>query len=202
MKIGIVDYGMGNLKSVLNAIFKIGLEGFALQDPEKLNLYDGLILPGVGAFPQAIQKIREMAFDQAMIDYLQSGRPLLGICLGMQLMCNYSDEGGNNKGLGWFDADILHFPRLDALRIPHMGWNTLKASTDHKIFKNFEGELDVYFVHSYFARAHNKTEVLATTFHGVEFPSILAKDNICAMQFHPEKSHHLGLQLINNFFSS
>ena len=200
MKIGILDYGMGNLKSVSNAIDKIGLQSTVVQYPEEINLYDGLILPGVGAFPQAIQKIKESALDDAMVSYIDSGRPLLGICLGMQLMCNSSDEGGNNKGLGWFDADILHFPASDSLAIPHMGWNTLTVSYKHKNFASFEKELDVYFVHSYFAKSNKNSEVLATTVHGVKFTSMLARDNLCAMQFHPEKSHHIGLQLIKNFF--
>jgi len=200
MKIAILDYGMGNLQSVSNTIFKIGFEATVIQDPEIINLYDGLILPGVGAFPQAIQKIKEASLDDAMLGFIKSGRPLLGICLGMQLMCNYSDEGGKNKGLEWFDADILHFPKSDSLNIPHMGWNTLKASSTHKIFTGVERDLDVYFLHSYFARPNKKSEVLATTVHGVEFASMLARDNLCAMQFHPEKSHHVGLQLIKNFF--
>ena len=199
MRIGVVDYGMGNLKSVANAVEKIGGNPEIVSDPEALKDYDGLILPGVGAFAEAIATLRTQGLDQALDGYVRMGRPLLGICLGMQLMCRSSEEGGIHEGLGWFDARIVRFPDDSGLRIPQMGWNSVCPERPHRIFAGQDEVMDVYFLHSYHAMADDPAEVLGTTQYGVRYASILGRDNLCAMQFHPEKSHHVGLRLLRNF---
>ncbi len=199
LAVGLIDYGMGNLKSVANAVEKIGCQPTIVSQPEALASYDALILPGVGAFGEAIATLRGTGLDQGLGDYYKLGRPLLGICLGMQLMCRSSEEGGMRHGLGWFDARIVRFSADSGLHIPQMGWNAVHPERPHKIFGTLAGDLDVYFLHSFYAAADNPEEVLGTTEYGVRYASILACDNLCAMQFHPEKSHHVGLQLMRNF---
>lgn len=197
MRVGIVDYGIGNLRSVANAIERAGAAPELVADPESLGAYDRLILPGVGAFAPAIATLRARGLDAALEAYAKCGRPLLGICLGLQLMCRGSDEDGRHAGLGWFAADIVRFPPGE--RIPQMGWNTVRIERAHPLVATVAPEFDVYFLHSYYARADDPAEVLGSTEYGVRYASILGRDNLCAMQFHPEKSHHAGLALLANF---
>lgn len=196
---GIVDYGMGNLKSVANAVEKVGGHPVLVADPGSLAEFDHLILPGVGAFAQAIATLRATGLADALTEYAGSGRPLLGICLGMQLMCRSSEEGGVNAGLGWFDIDVVRFPAEPGLRVPQIGWNTVEVQRAHPLFEGMEDRFDVYFLHSYYARPDQTADVLGMTQHGVRYASMLGRDNLCAMQFHPEKSHHVGLTLLSNF---
>ena len=198
-RIGIVDYGMGNLMSVANAVERVGGQAAIVTRPEALADYDHLILPGVGGFAQAIETLRRTGLAEALSAYAESGRPILGICLGMQLMCRSSEEGGKHEGLGWFDLDVVRFPAAPGLRVPQIGWNTVNVQRAHPLFEELEARFDVYFLHSYFARADQSAEVLGITEHGVRYASILGRDNLCAMQFHPEKSHHVGLVLLSNF---
>ena len=198
VKVGIIDYGMGNLRSVSNAVRAVGAEPGYVEEPEKLNQYDKLILPGVGAFVDAMNRLKETGMDQALTKQLQKDKPILGLCLGMQLMCSDSEEGGHFKGLGWFDASVKRFPEELNLKIPHIGWNNLKVS-NHPLFKGIEPDPDVYFVHSYRVVCSNNDDVLAWCEYGQPFAAVIGHINIIGIQFHPEKSQRVGLAMIKNF---
>jgi imidazole glycerol-phosphate synthase subunit HisH len=197
-----VDYGMGNLKSVSNAVERMGGVPEIVSEPDTLAGYDRLILPGVGAFTEAIATLRATGLGEAVLSYAHSGRPLLGICLGMQLLCASSTEDGLHEGLGWFRAKIVRFQLVPGIRVPHMGWNTVHVERDHPVFANLERDFDCYFVHSYHATEGEPCHVIGTTMHGVRYPSVLARANVCAMQFHPEKSQPAGLRLLGNFIAA
>lgn len=196
MKIGIIDYGMGNLKSVSNALKYIGCETFISEDINELEKADKLILPGVGAFEKAIELIREKNIDSFLHRKHSEGMPLLGICLGMQLFFYTSYEFGTHKGLGLLKGEIV---KLDVdLKIPHMGWNSIDILKEEPLFKGLPERCYVYFVHSY----HLQTDadiVSATTFYGKDIQIAAQKDNTFALQFHPEKSGDVGLQILRNF---
>jgi imidazole glycerol-phosphate synthase subunit HisH len=200
--VGIVDYGVGNLKSVSNAVERMGGVPEVVSDPVSLARYERLILPGVGAFREAIATLRATGLGEAVLSYARSGRPLLGICLGMQLLCASSSEAGLHEGLAWFDAKIVRFEEVSGIRVPQMGWNTVRVERDHPVFANLEREFDCYFLHSYHATEGDSDDVIGTTSHGVRYPSVLARANVCAMQFHPEKSQPPGLRLLANFIAA
>lgn len=196
MKIGIIDYGMGNLKSVSNALEYIGVESFIATDANELEKADKIILPGVGAFKDAIAQIKEKNLDEFIYKFVNEGKPLLGICLGMQLLFESSSEYGKHKGLGLLEGEIKRF-EVD-LKIPHMGWNKLDIKKKEPLFENLADNSYVYFVHSY----HLETSadiVSATTYYGKEVQIAAQKDNVYALQFHPEKSGDVGLQILKNF---
>ena len=199
--IGIVDYNMGNLASVINAFAKIGVEATLESDPSKLMKYDKLILPGVGAFGDAMEHLKENGMDKAVITYATSGKPLLGICLGMQLLFDSSEEFGSTKGLGLIPGKVVAFDesKFDhPLKVPHMGWNEMFAQTDSKLFEGLEKEFYLYFVHSYHTVCDDKYAI-GKTHYGYEFVSAVQNDNIYGIQPHPEKSHENGLKIIENF---
>lgn len=196
MKIGIIDYGMGNLKSVSNALKYIGVESFIATDANELEKADKIILPGVGAFKDAIAQIKDKNLDEFIYKFVNEGKPLLGICLGMQLLFESSNEYGNHKGLGLLEGEIKRF-EVD-LKIPHMGWNKLDIKKKEPLFEDLADDSYVYYVHSY----HLETSadiVSATTYYGKEVQIAAQKDNIYALQFHPEKSGDVGLQILKNF---
>lgn len=196
MKIGIIDYGMGNLKSVTNALSFIGINSFISSDTKELAKADKLILPGVGAFKDAIELIRNKGIDLFLNKRTNEGIPLLGICLGMQLMFDTSNEFGLHKGLSLLEGDII---KLDVdLKIPHMGWNELIIKKEEPLFKNLPEKSYVYFVHSYHLQT-DKDIVSATTYYGKEVQIAAQKNNVYALQFHPEKSGDVGLQILRNF---
>jgi glutamine amidotransferase len=198
MAIGIIDYGMGNLKSVSNAIQFLGGECFISNDYDALCQADQLILPGVGAFKDAIELIREKKFDTLLKEAQEQGKPILGICLGMQLMFDSSDEFGHHQGLGLLPGKII---KLNVpLKIPHMGWNRLDIQKTAPLFKNLPEEAYVYFVHSYYLETHVDI-VSATTYYGKEIQIAAQQGNTYALQFHPEKSGSVGLQILKNFMS-
>jgi len=199
--IGIVDYNMGNLASVINAFAKIGVEATLESDPSKLMKYDKLILPGVGAFGDAMEHLASNGMDKAVKDYAASGKPLLGICLGMQLLFDSSEEFGSTKGLGLIPGKVVAFDesKFDhPLKVPHMGWNEMFAQTDSKLFEGLEKEFYLYFVHSYHTVCDDKYAI-GKTHYGYEFVSAVQNDNIYGIQPHPEKSHENGLKIIENF---
>ena len=198
-RIGIVDYGMGNIRSVANAVDEVGGVEDLILEPEKLSDYDKLILPGVGAFGQAISVLKSTGLHQALNEYKDSGKPILGICLGMQLMCMSSEEGGSHSGLGWFDASVKAFPVDSGLVVPHMGWNDMFFSHEERILKNVNNGSDFYFLHGYFVECSNEKDVLGKTEYGIAFSSMISKENVYGIQFHPEKSQAAGLQLLKNF---
>lgn len=197
MIIGIIDYGMGNLQSVSNALKYIGVEHFTSSDKEVLKNADKLILPGVGAFKDAIERLREKGLDQLLMDMKAEGKPVLGICLGMQLLFDTSTEFGSHAGLGLIKGKVV---KLDVqnLKIPHMGWNALHILKKAPLFMGLPEEAYVYFVHSY----HLETEedvVSATTYYGKDIQIAAQQGNIYGLQFHPEKSGDVGLKILENF---
>jgi glutamine amidotransferase len=198
-KVGIVDYGMGNLRSVYNAVKVCGAEPELIAQPEALRGADCLILPGVGAFGDAMEKLRAGAWLPALDDFAGTGRPVLGICLGMQLMAQDSDEGGLREGLGWFPAKVRRFPEGTGLKVPHIGWNDLHYQAGHPLFRKLPPAPDVYFVHSYRLECEVPGQVLAWSDYGGPFTAVIGRDNLYGVQFHPEKSQQAGLALLRNF---
>jgi len=199
--IGIVDYNMGNLASVINAFAKIGANAKLESDPSKLDQYDKLILPGVGAFGDAMTHLKENGMDEAVVNYAKSGKPLLGICLGMQLLFESSEEFGSHQGLGLIPGKVVAFDenKFDhALKVPHMGWNELFVQKETPLFAGLKKDFYLYFVHSYHAVCDD-TYAIGKTHYGYEFVSAVQNDNIYGIQPHPEKSHENGLQIIENF---
>ena len=199
--ITIVDYGMGNLGSIENMLKRMNYDAQITSDLEVIESAEKLILPGVGSFDHAMAKLENQGFISLLNDMvLKKKVPIMGICLGMQLLSNRSEEG-KLQGLGWIDADTIRF-RFDSsqnLRIPHMGWNTIDIQQDSKIFTDMYPEPRFYFVHSYHVKCKSDENILAKTHYGYDFTSAVIKDNIYGMQFHPEKSHKFGMKVLKNF---
>lgn len=195
----ILDYGMGNLKSIYNMFKKIGIESVIANDINSIKNASKYLLPGVGSFDHGMNNLRKATFFETLEkEVLDNKKPILGICLGMQLLTKSSEEG-TEKGLGWIDAKTVKFDLQDkSLSIPHMGWNTTVAKRKEMIFKGLE-ENRFYFVHSYYVVCSNEADILATTQYGNKFSCSINKDNIYGVQFHPEKSHKFGMQLLKNF---
>jgi len=205
--IGIVDYNMGNLASVINAFKKVGADARLESDPSKLDQYDKLILPGVGAFGDAMEHLKSNGMDAAVIAYAKTGKPLLGICLGMQLLFDSSEEFGSTQGLGLIPGKVVAFDesKFDhPQKVPHMGWNELfqqSVGADPSVCPLFDGlpkDFYLYFVHSFHAVCEDKYAI-GKTHYGYEFVSAVQNANIYGIQPHPEKSHENGLQIIENF---
>jgi len=198
--IGIVDYNMGNLASVQNAFDKLGSKAVVESDPNKLKEYDKLLLPGVGAFGDAMEHLKQNGMDEAIIEYTNSGKPILGICLGMQLLFNKSSEFGDSKGLGLIEGEVVAFDktRFDhPLKVPHMGWNEMFIQKETPLFKALNDPY-LYFVHSYHAVCDDAF-VIGKSYYGYEFVSAVNRENIYGIQPHPEKSHDHGIKILSNF---
>jgi imidazole glycerol-phosphate synthase subunit HisH len=201
--IGICDYRMGNLASVKNAFLLLGESAVVESDPEKLAEYDRLILPGVGAFGDAMTHLRERGMDEALKAYAHSGKPMLGICLGMQLLFESSEEFGSNPGLGLISGKVVPFDTAKfnhPLKVPHMGWNRM-FTTAHPLFEGLDEAHYLYFVHSYHAVAEEGSDIIGETEYGYRFTSAVAHGNVMGIQPHPEKSHKNGLQILKNFIN-
>lgn len=199
--IALIDYKIGNLRSVINAIEKIGQKAVLVKNPEELKKYDRAILPGVGAFGDGMQFLKQNGMDKAIIEFAKNGRPLLGICLGMQLLFDTSSEFGSNNGLGLIDGIVTAFDKTKfkmPLKVPHMGWNSFKIKQDSPLLRGLEDGTYLYFVHSYHAIC-DKKYIVASTNYGYDFPSIVQKGSIYGFQPHPEKSHENGLKILKNF---
>ncbi len=203
--IGIVDYKMGNLASVINAFAKVGADATLESDPSKLSQYDKLILPGVGAYGDAMEHLQENGMDEAVIAFAASGKPLLGICLGMQLLFESSEEFAKDetgtKGLGLIPGKVVAFDenKFDHhLKVPHMGWNELFQQKETALFAELDKDFYLYFVHSYHAVCDDQYAI-GKTHYGYEFVSAVQNGNIYGIQPHPEKSHENGLKIIENF---
>lgn len=194
--IGIIDYGVGNLRSVQKACEYMGMNAVITADPEVIGRSSHIILPGVGAFSEAMNQLREKDLIKVIEHAIQSGKPFLGICLGMQLLFEISYENGINNGLGILPGEVVHLS--DRVKVPHMGWNSLRI-TDHPLFHGVMQGAYVYFVHSYYVKTHQKDIIIASTHYDIEFTVAVAKQNIFGMQFHPEKSGNTGLQILKNF---
>ncbi len=198
--ITIVDYGMGNLRSVQKAIEKAGHAAEISDDPDRIAHADRLILPGVGAFRDAVQALREGHLVDCVCNHIRAGRPFLGICLGLQLLFDVSYEDGEHTGLGIIPGAVRRFELPQDLKIPHMGWNQLQpVSNNSPLLKHVPADAWFYFVHSYFVDPADDTWTAATTDYGKPFVSMIARDNVFATQFHPEKSQSAGLELLKNF---
>lgn len=195
--IGIVDYGRGNLRSVEKALEKLGFKADILTAPEQIKGVKGIILPGVGAFADAMAALAQGNWLSPLQRYVQEGNPFLGICLGMQLLFEIGEEHGEHEGLGFLKGKVVKFPL--GLKIPHMGWNTLNIIQPNAICDNIPNHSHFYFVHSYYAVTQDKECIAATSDYGLEFPAVVGKDNVWGAQFHPEKSSPWGLVMLDNF---
>ncbi len=201
--IGIVDYNMGNLASVKNAFAKLGQETVVESDPSKFKDYDKLVLPGVGAFGDAMEHLRERNMIEPLREFAKSEKYMLGICLGMQLLFESSEEFGSNEGLGLIKGKVVPFDMSkfdEPLKVPHMGWNKM-FTKEHPLFKNLDEGHYLYFVHSYHAVCDNEEDVIGTTEYGYSFASAVACGNVMGIQPHPEKSHKNGLHILENFIN-
>ncbi|WP_248929515.1 imidazole glycerol phosphate synthase subunit HisH [Paenibacillus hamazuiensis] len=196
--IAIIDYGMGNLHSVSKAVERLGYEAVVTNDPERILAADGAILPGVGAFGDAMDNLKAANLVDTVLAYAASGKPLLGICLGMQLLFSESEEHGLNRGLNLLPGRVVRF--TGSYKIPHMGWNRLSFKQESPLFRGLE-EGHVYFVHSFHALPEVAADLLATTDYYQEVTAIVGRGNVYGMQFHPEKSGSVGMRLLDNFLS-
>ena len=198
--IAIIDYGAGNIQSVYKALKFIGADCKVTSDNDEILNADGAILPGVGSFGDAMDTMTKRGIKDTIIEYTKSGKPFLGICLGLQLLFPESEETPGVKGLDIFKGTITKIPNQNrTLKIPHMGWNNISIKQKNGIFKGIEGEPYVYFVHSFYLKAQDKDIVAATPQYGVEIDAAVQKGNIIATQVHPEKSGEVGLKMLKNF---
>ena len=197
--IAIIDYDAGNIKSVEKAMRYLGQDVEITRDREKILAADKVILPGVGAFGDAMEKIRQYGLDEVIRQVVDRGTPFLGICLGLQLLVEESEESPGARGLGILKGKIRRIPAGEGLKIPHMGWNTLELSGDGRLFKGVPEEPLVYFVHSYYLEAQDEEIVKAVTWYGTKIHASVEKGNVFACQFHPEKSSSTGLLMLKNF---
>jgi glutamine amidotransferase len=200
--ITIVNYGMGNLGSMLNMFKRIGVEARIESEPSIIRKAEKLVLPGVGAFDAAMNRInsteglREVLDHKALVERI----PILGVCLGMQLLTRSSEEG-KESGLGWIPADTIRFPRTNGLKVPHMGWNVAVPQVQCPITMNMDSESRFYFVHSYCVHVDKPEHSIMKTHYGIEFDSAIGSGNVFGVQFHPEKSHRFGMTILKNFSS-
>ena len=197
--IAIIDYDAGNIRSVEKAMAKLGQEVWITRDRERIMNADKVILPGVGSFGDAMSHLREYNLVEVIKDVVAEKKPFLGICLGLQLLYESSEETPGVEGLGILKGKILKIPEQEGLKIPHMGWNSLHLQNDGRLFRGIEQNPYVYFVHSYYLKAEEEETVKATTEYSVKIHASVEKDNVFACQFHPEKSSDLGLQILKNF---
>ena len=197
--IAIIDYDAGNLKSVEKALQYLGEETVVTRDKEVILAADKVILPGVGAFGDAMEKLHNYHLVDVIKEAAASGKPFLGICLGLQLMFESSEEAQGVEGLGILKGKIILIPDTPGLKIPHMGWNSLDVSNKTRLFKGIEQQSYVYFVHSFYLKAEVEEEVAASTEYGIHIHAAVEKGNIFACQFHPEKSGEVGLKILKNF---
>ncbi|MBG0776952.1 MAG: imidazole glycerol phosphate synthase subunit HisH [Desulfovibrionaceae bacterium] len=198
--IGIVNYGLGNLRSVAGAVQRVGYDPRISSDPGELARADKLILPGVGAFGDGMRLLRESGLADALSELvLEKGRPVLGICLGFQLLAKTSCEFGEHEGLGWIDADVLRLEPGGGLRLPHVGWNDLERLAPCPLFDGVPEKALFYYVHSYHVRCNVPDIAVGACEYGRRFTSVIRRDNIYGTQFHPEKSQQAGLRMLLNF---
>ena len=199
--IAIIDYDAGNIKSVEKAMNYLGQEAVITRDRDVILASDKVILPGVGAFGDAMQKIKEYQLTNVIYDVIEQKKPFLGICLGLQLLFETSEESQGVTGLGILKGDIVRIPAKEGLKIPHMGWNTIQVKEDATLFQGISKDAYVYFVHSYYLKAKEIEDVAATTFYSTEIHAAVEHEKVFACQFHPEKSGTVGLKILENFVS-
>ena len=197
--ITIIDYGSGNLKSIKNGFSKIGVDTSVSHDIQEMENADALILPGVGAFGNAMEKLR--GYEEVIKVHIKNGKPFLGVCLGLQVLFTESEESPGLKGLEIFKGEVLHFPEsvtAQGMKIPHMGWNKLKIKNECPILDGIGPEY-MYFVHSYYVKPRDNSIIASTVDYGVDVPAVVCQGNVFATQFHPEKSGEAGLRILKNF---
>ena len=197
--IAIIDYDAGNIKRVEKALQKLGADVVITNDAQEILRADKVILPGVGAFGDAMANLKKFGLDKVIYEVVENGTPFLGICLGLQLLFERSDETPGVAGLGILKGEILRIPDKDDLKIPHMGWNSLHLQNQGRLFQGLSEQSYVYFVHSYYLKAEDEQIVKATTDYSVNIHASVEKDNVFACQFHPEKSSDVGLKILKNF---
>ncbi len=203
--IAIIDYGMGNLRSVQAGLEYVGQQAFVADEPGKIMEAKAVVLPGVGAFGDAIERLERTGLGDAFREAVRSGKPCLGICLGLQLLFSESEEGGLYRGLGIIPGRVIRFSSRGGFqprpyKVPHMGWNQIDIrKPDVPVLRDILDGSYMYFVHSYYVQPEDASVIAATTDYGISFTSMIAKDNLFATQFHPEKSQRAGLQLLRNF---
>jgi glutamine amidotransferase len=195
----IVDYGMANLRSVQKAFEKLGYAAQIASAPERIAGADKLVLPGVGAFRDAIARLRQSHLDEPILEHIQAGKPFFGICLGLQLLFTTSYEDGIYRGLNLFPGDVVRFPQMPGLKVPHMGWNQLCIKKPAPHLADLPPEPSVYFVHSYYVVPKDPSLIATETDYPTPFTSAIWKDNVFATQFHPEKSQKVGLAMLHKF---
>jgi glutamine amidotransferase len=197
-KLVIIDYGVGNFRNVQKAFQAVGANAEITESVQAVKDAGAVVLPGVGAFGDAIDNLRQRGLDQPVLAAMQAGKPLFGICVGLQLMFDESEEMGQHVGLGIFPGKIVRFPESE-LVVPHMGWNQIHPQRQHPLLHNIDAGDFAYFAHSYYAQPDNPAHVVAQTDYGLNYASVVGRDNVCAIQFHPEKSQKVGLQILKNF---
>jgi glutamine amidotransferase len=207
-RVAVIDYGMGNLRSVSKALETVA-DGVTVEitaDPERILTASHVVFPGVGAIRDCIAELKRLQLDEVIRNVITNGTPLLGICLGMQALLSHSEENSGIEGLDIIDGNVCHFDirsstNGEQLKVPHMGWNQVHQNASHPLWKNIEQDSRFYFVHSYFVVPKDAYVTAATTAYPDDFSSALHKKNVFAVQFHPEKSQHAGLQLLENFLN-
>jgi glutamine amidotransferase len=200
--LAVVDYGAGNLRSVVRALTKVGAQLQVTSDPDVARKAPAVVLPGVGATLDTMQSLRRLGMEQVIGEIIRAGTPFLGICVGMQVLCAESEEFGPHDCLGVIGGNVRRLP--DGQKVPQIGWNQLRyahGAGDHPLFASIPDESNFYFVHSYYCDLADECMIAGATDYGISFPSALLRDNLAAVQFHPEKSGHLGLQLLTNFIA-
>lgn len=196
--IAIVDYGMGNLRSVEKGFLKVGVDAKVTDNPEVIEKAGGVVLPGVGAFRDCMRELTNLKLIDAVVDAIKKNKPYLGICLGLQVLFSESEEFGRCRGLDIFRGRVVRFPENE-LKVPHMGWNKIKIQKNNPILNGIQDKTYFYFVHSFYVVPEDNSIISTATDYGLEFASMIWKDNIFAVQFHPEKSQAVGLSFLENF---
>jgi glutamine amidotransferase len=197
----IIDYQAGNLTSVVRSFKALGVEGRVTQEPAQVAAASRVVFPGVGAAGKAMATLKDLGLDRALQESFRKGTPILGICLGAQIILEYSEENDNTPCLGLLPGRTRSLPRQAGLKIPHMGWNQVRFLKPHPVFQGLPEEAEYYFVHSYYPDPAQAAMVLGVTEHGIRFPSALGWRNLVATQFHPEKSGRFGLKILENFLA-
>jgi glutamine amidotransferase len=201
MSIAIIDYGMANLRSVQKAFETVGADARIISQPEQIDAAERIVLPGVGAFCDAVATLRDRRLAEPILRHIERGKPFLGICLGLQMLFDVGYEDGEHRGLGVIPGACIRFDvdEVFGLKVPHMGWNQLEFKTPSPLFRDLPNQANVYFVHSYHVTPKDESVIAATTDYGRPFVSSIVRDNVMATQFHPEKSQKVGLQILANF---
>jgi glutamine amidotransferase len=195
----IVDYGMGNLRSVQKGLEKVGQPAVITSDPNRLAEADKVVLPGVGAFRDAIARLHDGGMVEPLVNHIRAGKPFLGICLGLQMLFSKSYEDGEYAGLGLFAGEVVRFPDVPGLKVPHMGWNQLHIRRPAPLLRDLADQSAVYFVHSYYVVPKDRNVIATETDYPTPFTSMIWQENVYATQFHPEKSQRIGLTILHQF---